>query len=214
MRAHLWQKLSEPMRDPLAPFTCLHEAWVKRQFLPAWVPGGADRMLRYRSSTNRRQALVYTFRMWGLSLQHKLVPPDRYNGPVHVTNGNLQFLIQPHLAFRFPLCFIKLSGPKSALKPPNTKLSPGLWLKTDTCCYTAHSNPVKLQCRPTQIPYAWKQVQFSSVSVSKQEAFYESVHLARLTTHLIVQSDFEREGVWGDRHKPSLSGVNRDSQVP
>lgn len=87
-----------------------------------------------------------------LSLQHKLVPPDRYNGPVHVTNGNLQFLIQPHLAFRFPLCFIKLSGPKSALKPPNTKLSPGLWVKTDTCCYTAPSNPVKLQCRPIQIP--------------------------------------------------------------
>lgn len=106
---------------------------------------------------------------------HRLGNPDRYRGPDPMTGWQPPTLTPPHLWLRdFPSAEFSPQGHKVDLSYPHTKLSPDSWMKTDTCCWVAQSDPAKL--RPLMLPnpsaLIMKAVPHSPLSASKQESSY------------------------------------------
>lgn len=79
-----------------------------------------------------------------LFLQLKLLSPDRSTDPGHMTSWQPPVSDSVSLlAFRLVLCWVQLLGTYGALKY-QYKAVPGLWIKTETHCCRAHSDPAKL----------------------------------------------------------------------
>lgn len=98
------------------------------QLLPALSPNEQNTYYITRGAGARDKLLCVRSLGFGdsLSLQHTLVIPDRYHGPVLGTSWQppISDLSSP-LTFRFPLCSVQLPGPHSARKLPEHKAVPG-----------------------------------------------------------------------------------------